>query len=93
MSFLKNLFNSSPAQSDKKYFTFHVKCNRCAEIIEGRVDLDNDLSLNDAGDGYYARKLLMGSHRCFQQIEVELTFDSSRQIQDKSITGGEFTSL
>ena len=88
MSFLKNLFSSTPAKPDKKYYTFHVKCNRCGETIEGRVDLDNDLSLNDEGDGYFARKMLMGGNLCFQQIEVELTFDSSRQLIEKSITGG-----
>ena len=90
MSFLKNLFSSTPAKPDKKYYTFHVKYNRCGETTEGRVDLDNDLSQNDEGNGYYARKLLMGGNRCFQQIEVELTFDSSRQMQEQQITGGTF---
>ncbi len=87
MNFLKNLF--TPAKPEKKYHTFNVKCNRCGEIIEGRVDLDNDLSLNDEGNGYLVRKGLMGANRCFQQIEVELKFDSSRQLIDKSIAGGE----
>jgi len=91
MSFLNNLF--TPAKPEKRYYTFHVKCNRCGEIIEGRVDLDNDLSLNDEGDGYLVRKGLMGDNRCFQQIEVELNFDSSRQIQEKTIIGGEFSNL
>ncbi len=90
MSFLKNLFSSSPAKRDDKFLTFHVKCNRCGETLEARVDLDNDLSLNDAGDGYFARKMLMGGNLCFQQIEVELNFDSSRQVQEKQITGGTF---
>ena len=90
MSFLKNIFSSTPAKPDKKYLTFHVKCNRCGEILEGRVDLDNDLSLNDEGNGYFARKGLTGSNLCFQQIEVELTFDSSRQMIEKTITGGTF---
>ncbi len=93
MSFLKKLFSSEPAKSDKNYLTFHVKCNRCGEILEGRVNLDNDLSLNDEGNGYFARKGLMGSNLCFQQIEVELTFDSARQLIEKTITGAEFTSL
>jgi len=90
MSFLKNLFSSTPAKPPKNYFTFNVKCKRCGEIIEGRIDLDNDLSLNDEGNGYIVRKGLIGGNRCFQQIEVELTFDSSRQLIDKSITGGMF---
>jgi len=48
MSFLKNLFSSSPAKRDDKYLAFHVKCDRCGETLDARVDLDNDLSLNDA---------------------------------------------
>lgn len=91
MGFLKNLFGSGGStNSDKRYFVFHVKCRRCGEVIEGRVDLDNDLSLNDEGDGYIVRKGLIGANRCFQQIEVELNFDSSRQLTEKSITGGTF---
>ena len=90
MSFLKNLFSGTPAKPEKNYYTFTAKCMRCGEIIEGRVDLDNDLSLNDDGNGYLVRKTLMGSNRCFQQIQVELNFDSGRQVLEKTITGGEF---
>lgn len=93
MSFLENLFGNASTKRDDKHFTFHVKCNRCGEILEGRIDLDNDLSLNDSGDGYFVRKGLMGSNLCFQQIEVELTFDSSRQLVEKTITGGKFSNL
>jgi hypothetical protein len=90
MGFLKNLFSGTPAQPEKHYYTFNVKCKRCGEIIEGRVDLDNDLSLNDEGNGYIVRKGLIGGNRCFQQIEVELTFDSSRQLINQQIQGGTF---
>ena len=90
MSFLKNIFGGTPAKPEKHYYTFNVKCRRCGEIIEGRVDLDNDLSLNDEGNGYIVRKGLIGGNRCFQQIEVELNFDSSHQLTEKTITGGTF---
>lgn len=90
MGFLKNLFSNTSPKSEKRYYAFQVKCRRCGEIIEGRVDLDNDLSLNDEGNGYLVRKTLMGSNHCFQQIQVELNFDSSRQVLEKTITGGEF---
>jgi hypothetical protein len=93
MGFLKNLFSGTPAKPEKRYYTFNVKCRRCGEIIEGRVDLDNDLSLNDEGNGYLVRKTLMGSNRCFQQVEVELNFNSARQLMEKTITGGEFSNL
>ena len=88
MGFLKNLFSGTPTKPEKRWYTFNVKCNRCGEIIEGHVDLDNDLSLNDDGGGYFARKMLMGGNRCFQQIEVELNFTSARQLTDQQVTGG-----
>ena len=92
MGFLKNLFSGTPAKPEKRYYVFHVKCNRCGEIIEGRVDLDNDLSVEYEGDRdvYFARKGLVGSGLCFQQIKVELKFDSSRQLLEQQVTGGEF---
>ncbi len=90
MGFLKNLFGGTPAQPEKHYYTFSVKCRRCGEIIEGRVDLDNDLSLNDTGDGYIVRKGLIGGNRCFQQIEVEMNFTSTRELIDQQIQGGTF---
>lgn len=93
MGFFKNLFGVSSDKRGDKYFTFQVKCSRCGEILEGRVDLDNDLSLNDEGNGFLVRKGLIGGNRCFQQIEVELIFDSSRQLIEKNISGGEFSNL
>ena len=93
MGFLKKLFTPTLPKPEKRYYTFQVKCKRCGETIEGRIDLDNDLSLNDEGNGYIVRKGVMGGNRCFQQIEVELNFDSSRQLTEKIITGGEFVNI
>jgi lysyl-tRNA synthetase class I len=92
MNFLQKLFGGSSASPQKRYYTFSVKCNRCGEILEGRVDLDNDLSVEyeDGGDVYYARKVLMGESKCFQRVEVELKFTSSRELLERHITGGEF---
>jgi hypothetical protein len=91
MGFLKKLFGGA-AKSEKRYYRFQVKCNRCGEIIEGRVDLDNDLSLDYEGDRtvYFVSKGLIGNNRCFQQIEVELKFDTSRQLLEQNVTGGQF---
>jgi len=92
MGFLKKLFSGEFAKPEKRYYTFHVKCNRCGEIIEGRVDLDNDLSVEYEGSSnvYYVRKGLMGSGHCFQQIEVTLKFSSSRAVLEEQIQGGTF---
>ena len=90
MGFLKKLFSSTPVKPEKHYYTFQVKCNRCGEIIEGRVDLDNDLSIEyeENRTVYFGRKVLMGSGHCFQQINVELKFSSTKTVIDQQIQGG-----
>ena len=94
MGFLKKLFSGTPAAPQKRYYTFNVKCNRCGEIIEGRVDLDNDLSVEyeDSREIYISRKGLIGSgeNHCFQQINVELKFSSMKAVIDEQIQGGTF---
>ncbi len=90
MGFLKNLFSGGSAKPEKRYYIFKVKCKRCGEIIEGRVDLDNDLSLSDEGNSYLVRKGLMGANRCFQQIEVEMQFTSDRKLIEQQAAGGTF---
>jgi hypothetical protein len=92
MNLLQKLFGGSPASPQRHSYTFSVKCRRCGEIIEGRVDLNNDLSIEyeEGGDVYYARKILMGVNKCFQRMEVELKFTSSRELLERHVTGGEF---
>ena len=92
MGFLKKIFGGVTAKPEKRYYTFHVKCNRCGEVIEGRVDLDNDLSLDYEGDStvYFVRKGLVGNNRCFQQIEVEMRFTPARTLIEQDVTGGQF---
>lgn len=92
MGFLKSLFSGTPAKPEKRYYVFQVKCNRCGEIIEGRVDLDNDLSLEfeDNNNIYFSRKGVMGSGHCFQQIEVEMKLNSARDLIEQEAKGGTF---
>ena len=93
MGFLKKLFGGGAlSSSNSDFYTFSVHCDRCGEIIEGKVNLNNDLSLDDEG-GYNVRKVLMGSGHCFQQIEVTLKFNASRQLQEKQISGGKIVEL
>lgn len=97
MGFLKklsNIFNAPAALGDRNVYPLVVKCNRCGEMIQGEVNLANDLSAGDGEEAevgsYYCRKLLMGKQRCFQQIEVTLKFDGNRRMVDQQITGGQF---
>jgi hypothetical protein len=95
MGFFKKLFGGKAGSSQKEYYTFSVKCKRCGEIIEGRVDVDNDLSVEyeGGGDTFYCRKVLMGDGKnlCYQQIEVGLKFNSNRKLLERRIeSGGDF---
>lgn len=91
MGFLKKLFGGPSPGLRNAMYPLKVKCDRCGEIIEGQINLANDLSLDDeTSDGYFVRKTLMGSGRCFQQIEVELKFNAARKVTDQQISGGTF---
>ena len=91
MNFLKKLF--APREPYKKeYYTFTVKCKRCSETITGRIDLDNDLSVEyeAGGDVFYARKILMGENKCFQRVEAIFKFNADRKMIEQEVAGGEF---
>lgn len=98
---LANLFSPS-ARNDEHAEWIYVRCGRCGEAISTRVDLHNDLSIRytpalekgveEVETTYFCRKTLVGQQRCFQRIEVELTFDRNRQLLERQIDGGEFIS-
>jgi len=90
MDILKKLFPGSPAAPQSNFHSFAVKCNRCGEVIEGHINLNNDPSLDDEGSSYFIRKTLMGNGKCFQRIEVEMKFDASKHLIDKQAQGGTF---
>jgi hypothetical protein len=98
---IRALFLSSD-ERDGDAYRLIVRCNRCGEIIESRIDLKNDLSVyyDDVSEmdtssttpRYFCRKTLIGKGRCFQRIEVELTFNQNRKLLDQQIAGGELVS-
>ncbi len=97
MKFIKKLFflSASPkAKSEEKYLLLTVQCARCQEIIQARIDLENDLSAEYGEDEkevfYFCRKVLIGKQNCFVPIEVELKFDNRRRLLERQITGGFF---
>ncbi len=92
MNFFKSLFGPKPAPP-RNLLPLKVKCRRCGEIIESRVDMSNDLSLDydEAGHAlYHCHKGLVGRQHCYQTIEVELQFDANRRVIDRHISNGEF---
>ena len=82
----------SPRTPQREYF-FYVRCQQCGEVIRGRVDLYNELSVEydsrGAPESYFTRKVLVGAQRCYRPIEVELTFDRNRTLLNQEIRGGQ----
>ena len=95
MDLLKKLTTLFAASAPGSHgYSLSVQCNRCGEVIQTQINLSNDLSIEYGEDekvtGYYCRKLLTGKQRCFQQIEVTLTFDAHHKLIDRKIEGGKF---
>ena len=82
----------SPGASSTLIVT--VRCNKCGETIQGRINLNNDLSVEygevENETRYICRKVLIGEGRCYQPLEINLTFDQNRKIIDRKIKGGTF---
>ena len=98
MSFLKKIASAlSPRGAEGgEVLWVYVRCNKCGEAIKTRIDLRHDLTPNYNDEGrvadYVLRKVLIGSQRCFEPIEVKLTFDTQRRAITREITGGQFIS-
>ncbi|MAS32498.1 MAG: hypothetical protein CL610_00740 [Anaerolineaceae bacterium] len=92
MNLLKKIFggDTSGVERDNRAVYFYVQPLRCDDVLRVRVDLHNDLSLRDDGDGYWVRKLISsGNYKC-NQVELTLYFDSNRRLQQDmtEIQGG-----
>jgi len=97
MGFLKllsSLFTPAGLRPTRYVLPLRVQCLRCGEIVTGQINLANDLSIEYAENGgqttFVCRKVLVGegAQRCFQQIEVQLTFNGARKVIDQHVTGG-----
>ena len=98
MSFLKKIASAlSPKGAEEgEVLWVYVRCDKCGEPIKTRIDLRHDLTPNYNDEGrvtdYVLRKVLIGSRRCFEPIEVRLTFDAQRWVSSREINGGQFIS-
>ncbi len=94
MGFLQRLANLfTPPSPPRRYLPLKAQCARCGEIVTGKIHLGNDLSIEYSPSGeatYVCRKVLIGegAQRCFQQIDITLTFNAKRQVIDEHVTGG-----
>lgn len=91
MGFLKNLFGGgggrSAAGDDRRTLIYYVRPKRCQEVVVVRVDLMNDLSLNDDG-GYFCRKIARAM-RCPFPAELHIDFDRNHKVTQIGVQDGE----
>ncbi|MEA3460138.1 MAG: hypothetical protein U9R11_05655 [Chloroflexota bacterium] len=93
MGFLKKVASLfSPGEGEAGVLWVYVRCDKCGEKLKSRIDLQRDLtpSYGEGEAAYFLRKVLIGSGRCFQPIEVRMTFDARRKLVSREITGGRF---
>jgi hypothetical protein len=76
---------------DANTYWIYAQCRRCGEPLKARVNMMNEPSEVDDGEGWVVRKGLVGSgvNRCFQTVEVTLRFDAQKKnVIDGEAVGG-----
>ncbi|PJF20532.1 MAG: hypothetical protein CUN56_15695 [Phototrophicales bacterium] len=90
-NFFKKLFGGQNGRvHDRDGMYFYVQPKRCKEIIRVRVNMNNDLSLDDDG-GYFCRKVVTAV-RCPFQAELHLWFDRNRNLTNSEVINGQLVS-
>jgi hypothetical protein len=90
MNILKNLFGGGGGGGNRSAdggMYFYVRPRGCEEVVQVRINPSNDLSLE--GDAYFVRKIARGTHRCFNPVELTLTFDKNRKLISSEVDKGE----
>lgn len=89
-------FLSGSDEGEKGIYETTVRCSRCGEEIPVRIDLGRELTpqYGEGKGAYYVHKGVIGSgeNRCFQTIDVRLTFDAKKRLISRDISGGSFVS-
>lgn len=88
MGFLRKLFGSGGSSYDRDGLYYYIRSKQTGEVIQVRLNRHNDLSENEGGDGFFTRKVIVGT-KSFDRIEAEFNFDARRQLTSADITGGD----
>ncbi len=95
MNLFKRLTRAFSSVPEDPGVYFFLRCARCAEVIQVRINPMNDLSVqysdetNTRSDTFFIHKMIVG-RRCYNRIEADFTFDKNRNLAEKTVTGGTF---
>ena len=88
MKFLKTIFGGGGSQGgDSNALYLYVQPKGCDEVVRVRINLMNDLSESDDGQGYIVHKMARGT-KCRQNVEIFLTFNAQRRLVEQQIDDG-----
>ena len=88
-SLLARLFGGGgDARTPDRGIYIRVRCDACGEVIQARINPTSELSADDEGEGYFVRKVLVGS-QCFRPVEVRLRYADLRGKEiSREVVGG-----
>lgn len=94
MDFLKRFLGgesrpSAKADDDPNAIILYIRVKKCGAIARVRVDIRNDLSMDDDGESYVVRKQVM-DNVCYGMTELEMHFDCNHHEVSRTIENGEF---
>jgi hypothetical protein len=98
MGFLSKIVSllRNSGDEERGIYRTTVRCSRCGEEIPVRINLNRELTpqYGEEEVAYYVNKGVVGSgeNRCFQTIDVHLTFDAQKRVISRQISGGAFVS-
>ena len=89
MGFLRNLFGGKKSEEyvDTRGVYFYVRCNNCGCVVRLRADKHYDLETT--GSEFTWHKTIV-DNKCFRPIPAVVTLNSSYDVKNADIQGGEF---
>lgn len=89
---MRAALGGKPRATPRQMVEIPVRCRRCGEVLTATINLGVDLSIDYERNQYTVRKLVSGNgaNRCFQTVELWLTFDDAHHLIDRQIVGGDF---
>lgn len=87
------MFGGGGPPAEAHALIFHVRCDRCGEVIRVRADRRWDLlqELDDGVTGYSLHKDVLGT-RCNALMRMVVRFDRDYRIAHQEVEGGRFVS-
>lgn len=80
--------SSSSGRSADGGIYIRVRCDACGEILTARINPNSELSLQDSGQGYYVRKVLVGQ-QCYRPVELQVWYaDLGGRETNREVRGG-----